>query len=125
MDVTQFAFSVENTVAQRRATCSTNGVTGQRVTEKVISGSFTAYMDTASVAQFTGFDAGTEFSLFVSLKNPGSSAGIWKEAIGVYMPRCMATAAPHANVDGLMAYNVSFSVGKSSSFNAAIYLGFI
>jgi hypothetical protein len=125
MDVTQFAFSVENTVSQRRSTCSVNGITGQRVTEKAITGSFTAYMDTTSVAQFTNFDAGTEFSLFMTLKNPGSSSGIWKEVIGVYMPRCMATAAPHTSVDGLMAYNVEFSAGKSSSFGASIYIGFI
>lgn len=123
--VNGFSLSLENTLGRITSTCSSNGLIGQKITEQVITGSFTPYMDTTSVALFTSFNANTEFSICAILKNPGASAGTYKEVIGVYLPRCIITAMPKADQDGVMQYSLEFSAGYSTTVGTALTIGFI
>jgi hypothetical protein len=123
--VNGFSLSLENTLGRITSTCSANGVIGQKVTEQAISGSFTPYMDTTSVALFSAFDANTEFSMCAILKNPGATAGTFKEVIGVYLPRCIITAMPKADQDGVMTYSIEFTAGYSTTVGTALTIGFI
>jgi hypothetical protein len=124
LEVSSFSFSLENTIGVVPSTCSLTGKIGQRTSERAVSGSFTVFADKTSSGIFDAFSAGTQFSVFASMYNPGSSAGVKKEAIGVYMPKCIITAAPMADADGLMVYNVEFQAGMPDS-GSDIYLGFI
>jgi hypothetical protein len=121
--VTALSWSVENTLAQKLSTCAANGILGQKITQRVVSGSFTPYMDTTSVALFDDFDANTQFSICGFLSNPGASAGQKKEVIGFYLPVCIITAAPHSDADGLMQYNLEFSTGPDAA-GSQIYITF-
>lgn len=123
--VNGFSLSVENTLGRITSTCSPNGLIAQKVTEQTITGSFTPYMDTASVALFTAFDANTEFSICAILKNPGSSANTFKEVVGVYLPRCIVTAMPKSDQDGVMQYSIEFSAAYSTTVGTALTIGFI
>jgi hypothetical protein len=124
MEASAFTFSVENTLPVIPSLCSPSGKAGQRVTGRAVSGSFTVYADTTNVNIFEAFEDGTQFSLYASLYNPGASLGIKKEVIGVYIPVCIVTAAPMANAEGLMVYNVEFRAGPDAT-GSDIYLGFI
>ena len=124
LEVSAFGFSLENTVAMIPSTCSVDGKLAQRISERAVSGSFTVYADKTSSAMFDAFAAGTEFSVFASMHNPGASAGVKKEAIGVFFPKCIITSSPMADADGLMVYNVEFQVGLPTS-GSECFLGFI
>jgi hypothetical protein len=122
--VNSVSLSVENTLARVTSTCSPNGIIAHRETERVISGSMTPYMDTASVALFSGFDLNTEFSLFLHMQNPITNGK--KEVVAVYLPHCIITALPKADQDGLMTYGLEFAAGPSSDGSGSdIHLAFI
>lgn len=123
--VNNFAVSVENTLGRITSTCSPNGIIAQKVTEQAITGSFTPYMDTTSVALFNQFNANTEFSVCAILKNPGATTGTFKEVIGVYIPRAIITAMPKADQDGVMQYAIEFNAAYSSTIGSAMTIGFI
>lgn len=123
--VNSFAVSLENTVGKVTSTCSPNGTISQRITERAITGSFNPYMDTTSVDWYTKFNANTEFSLFCRLWNPNTNAGEYKEAMGIYIPKCIVTAQPKADQDGVMQYNIEFSVGEPTDGTSALYISFI
>jgi hypothetical protein len=122
--VSAFAFSLENTVAQKLSTCAANGIVGQKVTARAVTGSFSPYMDTTSTALFDAFTAETKFSMFGFLANPGASAGQKKEVIGFYLPSCKITNMPKADADGLMQYNVEFQAEPDTA-GSSIYISFI
>lgn len=122
--VNSFAFTVANTLERITSTCSANGILAHKVTQTVITGSFDPYMDTTSVALFDEFNDGDEVSLVAVLKNPGASAGVFKEAIGVYIPRCIITSANHTDSNGLMKYSIEFSAGVPTS-GPALSIGFM
>jgi hypothetical protein len=122
--VSAFAFSLENTVAQKLATCAANGIVSQKITARAVTGSFSPYMDTTSTALFDAFTAETKFSLFGYLANPGASAGQKKEVIGFYLPRCKITNMPKADADGLMQYNVEFQAEPDTA-GSSLYISFI
>jgi len=124
LEVTGFSFSLEHEVAEIQSTCAPNGIVGTRHTRTNVSGSFTAHAKSDSVALFSAFANGTEFSLFGSFGNPGASAGQKKEVIGFYFPKCIITAAPFADADGIVTYSVEFQCGPDAA-GSAMYLGFI
>lgn len=124
--VNSFSVNVENTLGRVTSTCSANGLISQRITEQTITGSFVPYMDTTSVALYSAFDANTEFSLVAILKNPVSGqTKQWEEVVGIFLPRCIITAMPKADQDGVMQYAIEFSASYSSTYSTAMTIGFI
>jgi hypothetical protein len=122
--VSSFGFSLENTISQKLSTCSPNGIIGQKVTKRVVTGSFSPYMATDSTALFDAFNAETKFSLFGYLANPTSTAGQKKEVVAFYLPICKITNMPKADADGLMQYNVEFQAEPDTA-GSSIYISFI
>ena len=125
--VNDVGLSVENTLGRITSTCSANGIIGQRVTERAISGSFTPYMDTTDVSLYTKFDQNTEFSLFLRAWNPTATAGEFQQCWGIFVPKCIITSQPKADQDGVMQYNIEFQAGTDSSgtYASDIYIGFM
>jgi hypothetical protein len=122
LSVSSLAFSLENTLAQVTSTCA--GMIGQRITERVVTGSFVTEMDSASVALFGEYDALTPVSLFMYLKNPTATAGQYANYVGVYIPNVVITTLGKQDSDGLMQYSCEFSAGTHASL-ADLYIGFV
>ena len=122
--VSAFAFSVENTVAQKLSTCAANGIVSQKITARAVTGTFTPYMATDSTALFDAFNAETKFSLFGYVANPGASAGQKKEVVAFYLPVCKITNMPKADADGLMQYNIEFQAEPDST-GSSLFISFI
>lgn len=124
ISVSSLAWSVENTVAQKLSTCAANGIIGQRVTNRVVTGSFTTDMATDSTTIFDAFNAETKFSIFAYIANPTATAGQKKEVVGMYFPVVKITNLPKGNADGFMQYNLEFQAEPDAA-GSSIYLGFI
>lgn len=122
--VSAFAFSLENTVAQKLSTCAANGIVSQKITARAVTGSFTPYMATDSTALFDAFNAETKFSLFGYVANPGASAGQKKQVVAFYLPSCKITNMPKADADGLMQYNVEFQAEPDAT-GSSLFISFI
>jgi hypothetical protein len=110
------ALSISNGLGRITSTCSANGVIGQLITQREITGSFTSYMSDSDVNMFTKFDANSTFRLFFYATNPVNGvAGGKKEAFAVHVPHCIITSIAKADSDGIMTLSVSFSAGEPVS----------
>jgi len=114
LDVNEFAFSVENTLAFATSTCSSNGRISGRASERNITGSFNPYKQDNSVDQFDKFDATTEYSLFASAYVPTAVAGEFEQVVAVYMPNCITTEIGEADQDGLLQDALSFTAARGT-----------
>ena len=90
----------------------------------MVSGSFTAYLENDSVEMYTKFNANTQFSLFMYMKNPSATAGQGKNWIGVYLPACVITGQPKGDADGIVTIDVSFQAGEDAS-GKDIFVSFV
>lgn len=111
IDVNEFSLSVENTLSFITNTCA--GKESSRVTARKVSGSINPYKQDNSVANFTKFNSGNTFSLFVRAYNPTATAGEGKEWISFYMPKCMITELGEGDVDGVLTDTLSFNATSS------------
>lgn len=126
IDVNEVSVSVENTLGFATSTCSANGRLSGRATERVVSGSFNPYKQDDSVAQFTKFDANTEYSMFLFAKVPSATAGEYDQTVAIYIPQCVTTELAEADQDGLLQETVTFSAGRGSQGTSnEIYIAFI
>lgn len=122
--VQDVGLSVDNTLGRITSTCEANGVKGQLVGERAISGSFTAYMSTTDVSIYSKFNANTEFSLFLRAQNPSGVSGETQNHIGIYLPKCIIVGQPKADSDGVMTIQVSFQAGFDDN-NEDIFMAFV
>ena len=122
--VQDVSLSVDNTVGRITSTCEANGIKGQLIGERAISGSFTAYMSTLDVAIYDKFNANTEFSLFLRAQNPSGVPGETQNHIGVYLPKCIITGQPKADSDGVVTIQVAFQAGFDAN-NEDIFMAFV
>jgi len=88
IDCNEFSFSIENELSVQKATGQANGKLGIRVTKRTIKGSINPYKEDDSVANYTKFDAGTEFSIFAFAKVPTGVTGEYEDVVAVYLPQC-------------------------------------
>ena len=118
--------SIENTAGRVTSTCSPNGIISQLMTERAVSGSLVPYMDTTDVSLYTKFNLNTEFSLFLRAWNPTSTTGEKQQSWGIFLPKCVVTALPKADQDGVMQYSLEFQAGEDSTatYPSEIYIGF-
>jgi len=126
LGVNSFAVSVENTLGRVTTTCSDNGIITQLPTNRAISGSLVPYMDTTDVSLYNKFDLNTEFSLFVQAHIPTGTAGEYENSLALFIPKCIITALPKGEQDGIMQYNLEFQAGSDSSgtYSSDIYISF-
>jgi hypothetical protein len=126
--VNNVALSLANSLAKISATGNANGVSSIRVSERTISGSFAPYKDDTSVANFTAFNAGTEFSLFFYTANPSSTSGELElgSIVGFYLPKCITSDYKVADKDGVLTDEISFqAVRGTTGSTEELYLGII
>lgn len=124
--VNEVALSVENELGLITSTCASSGKISSRVTGRKITGSFNPYKSNADVANWTLFKNNTEFSLFLVAKVPTSTAGQYKDVIGIYMPKCIITEMGEADQDGVLQDELSFSATAGSDQSTPeIYVSFI
>jgi len=123
--VSELSASIANTIGKVTSTCASNGIISARVSERAVSGSFTTYADTASVANYTKFSAGTTFSLLLYAGVPTATAGQFKDVVAVFIPVCLMTNKPHADADGIVTEQIEFSAGYSSTYASDIFIATI
>lgn len=123
--VNEFNFSLENTLGFATSTCSSNGRTSGRITQRSISGSFNPYKTDNSIADFTKFKNNTEFSLFGSAYIPSGTAGEYGNVVAFYLPKCISTELSESDQDGLLQETVSFIASRGADASSEeLYLSF-
>jgi len=125
IDVTDVAFSLENTLGFVTPTCSATGRKSSRVSGRTVSGSFTPYKQDNSVANFTRFNDGTEFSLYITAHVPTSTAGEYDQVVSWYLPVCFTTEIGESDADGILQDAISFTATRGSTGSSEeIYVTF-
>lgn len=124
--VSELGFSVENTLGFIMDTCSANGRTSSRVTERAITGTFNPYKQDDSVANYTKFDEGTEFSLFGYAVIPTSTSGEYEDVVGFYFPKCQITELGESDQDGVLQDAITFQATRGDDgASEECYISFI
>lgn len=118
--VTDLGFSIENTIGRITSTCSPNGIISTRVTERKVAGSFTTYQETDNISYHTRFDTNAVFSLFGYAGIPTANAGEFKDVVAFFIPKCVITAKPIQDADGIATLAISFSSGYSDTFSTDV-----
>jgi hypothetical protein len=126
IDVNELTVELENALGFQTSIAEENGRAASRVTERTITGSFNPYKVDDSVANFTKYEANTEFSLFAYAKVPTSTAGEFGQVVAVYMPKCIITELQEGDQDGLLQDNITFQAARGSAGTTSeIYIAFI
>lgn len=128
ISINQFGLSLANTLAFITATSNASGKASSRVVSREVTGTINPYKDDTSVAFFSAFDAGTEFSLFIMAANPSATAGEYTmgSVVGIYLPKVLATECKVGDQEGLLTDEISFqSVRGSAGTTEEVYIGLI
>lgn len=128
IDINKFSISLANELKFITSTCSASGKTSSRVTSRKITGSINPYKDDTSVAQFTKFNANTDYSLIVFAYNPSSTTGEidMGSCVGFYLPACITTELKVGDQEGILVDDISFQAhGGSAGTSNDIYMGFV
>lgn len=124
--INELTLNVENSLAYKTSTASSNGKISSRITQRVVSGSINPYKQDNSVANFSKFNADTEFSVFGYMAVPTGVAGEFKDVVAFYLPKCMITEYAEGDQDGLLQESLSFSASRGSDGSSEeIYIGII
>lgn len=128
MSLNAFGLSLSNTLGFLTSTCSANGKISARVTEREISGTINPYKDDTSVAYFTDWNAGTEFSLFALAYNPSSTSGQFDmgSVVSVWLPQCFTTEYKVGEVEGILADEMGFRATRGAQGTSEeCYMGLV
>lgn len=128
IDINAMGLSLANTLGFITSTCSPNGRTKSRVTEREITGNINPYKDDTSVAYFDDWVAGTEFSLFAVAYNPSSTTGEFTmgSVVGLWLPQCFTTEYGVGDVESILTDDLSFRATRGAQGTSEeMYLGLI
>ena len=114
LQINELSLNLENSLGFTTSTCSPNGRTSSRVSERSITGTYNPYKTDDSVAQFDKFDANTEYSMFASAHIPTSTAGEKQQVVAVYLPKCITNEIAESDQDGQLQDSLSFVAGRGS-----------
>ena len=127
--VNEISLSVEQPVAQLKATGNSNGVSSQHLAQKrKVTGSFPLYTDSTDVSEFTDHDAGTTFSIVMYAGVPSTTAGelTFGSIIAFYMPTCIRTNVTRGSLDGIGTEVIEFqSTGGVNGTSSELTMSFI
>lgn len=115
--VNSVTLSLENTLGFVTSTCSENGRTSSRVTERAITGTFNPYKQDDSLTQFENFKCNTPYTLFVYAFNPLLDAncnftGEFEQASAILLTNCITTELGESDQDGLLVNDVTFEATR-------------
>jgi hypothetical protein len=128
LSLDQFKLSLANKLSFIKEIGNSAGKSGARVVSREISGSMNPYKDDTSVANFTNWAAGTEFSVFVVAYNPSAVAGeiTLGSVVGIYLPKCIVTDYKDGNHEGISTDELGFqAVRGSDGATEEMYMGVI
>ena len=112
--VTNASISLSNGLAPVTCVAEASGKQAIRVANREISGSFNPYREDDSVANYTKFSAGTEFSLFLRVSIPGAT-GEYSQSVCVWLPNCFIESIAEGDNNGLVTDEISFRATKGSA----------
>ena len=115
--VNDFSVSLENTLGFVTSTCSANGRTSSRVTQRAITGSFNPYKDDSSLTQFDNFKCNDPYTLFISAFNPELDVncdytGEFSNVVAILLTNCITTELGESDADGLLVEDISFEATR-------------
>jgi hypothetical protein len=127
IDLSEFSFSLENTITNLNSVCPTSGIISSRYSGRTSSGTFNPYTDDTTTTWFDRFDQDNLFSLSVTLGNPSSTTGEIDQGsvIGLYIPTIQITEVPINDVDGTLVDAIAFNAHSSlDGTKEAVFFGF-
>lgn len=105
---------------------SSKGKISGRQIERKITGTIDPYQQTDSIANYTKFVNGTEFSLFAYAKNASGVTGEFQNVCAIYMPKCLITEFAEGEAEGLVKEQLTFQAGRGTAGTTnEIYVCFI
>jgi len=121
VDVFDVNWSLNNEIARKLSQNSTLGVYGTPIVNHKPSGSFKIHPAHTSIAQFTGWTAGTEVSLIQQLGKSLNGTVAW------YCPKAQRSSVGRGDDNGVQALEINFNAnmqddGLATAVDAAIYL---
>jgi hypothetical protein len=128
MSLDEFKLSLSNKLSFIKEIGNAAGKSSSRVVSREISGSLNPYKDDTSVANFTNWSAGTEFSIFAVAYTPSSTTGEISlgSVVGIYLPKCIVTDYKDGNHEGISTDELGFqAVRGSDGSTEEMYLGVI
>lgn len=124
--VNEVSFALDNKIAFRTSTASSNGKIGSRVSARTVKGTIDPYKASDSIAQFTKFNNDTSFSIFGYMAVPTGVAGEFKDVFAFYMPDCFIDTIAEKDQNGLLQESLAFSANRGSTGSTEeIYIGCI
>lgn len=112
--INDFTLSLENAVAFKTSTCSADGKTGSRLTQRTVSGSFNPYMQDDDISNYSNFENDTQFSIFGFMAIPTGTTGEIQDVVAFYMPNCMISELTEGDKDGMLQDNISFQATRGT-----------
>ena len=108
-DVNEISFDVANVVGDITSTCDPNGILANLITERSISGTFTDYLESDDIGDFTRYENNSSFSLFAFAAIPTATSGEIEDVVAFYLPQCTVTEIAEGDQDGVITNNISFA----------------
>ena len=113
--VNDLTFSVENAISFKTSTCSEDGKTSSRLTQRTVSGSFNPYMQDDDISNYTKFENDTQFSLFGYMAIPTGTDGEIQDVVAFYMPKCMISEMAEGDKDGMLQDQLTFQATRGTN----------
>ena len=125
-DVNEIGFEVSNTVGDITSTCDPNGILANLITDRSISGTFTDYLQSDDIGDFTRFENNESFSLFAFAGIPTSTSGEFEDVVAFYLPQCTITEVTAGDQDGVITNVISYeATGGDNGDELDISIAFI
>jgi hypothetical protein len=116
LSMNNFGLNLANTLSPISSMCNANGKTGQRVSERTITGTLNPYTDDTAFANFTSWNTGTEHTLFAVNYLPEATNGITLgTVVALWMPVIRITEFKVDNQEGLNIDNMSFKATRGTA----------
>lgn len=126
LPVSDFSMSIENTIGTITSTCAKSGKISSRITERVVSGTMTPYIQDDDVVIQDEFDQDSLYSVFGYAYNPTAVDGEYNQVIAFYLPNCNTTELSEGDLDGVLQHSISFSAsGGASGTQTQAHISFI
>lgn len=125
LGINNFSLNLSNTITERTTTCNANGITGLRLTEREVTGTFDPYKSDSSTGQFDNFNDNTPYSLIIlaGTRNAAGTSITLGSAISIYLPNCITTEFAPADLNNVIQDAISFAAtGGNSGSDTDIYI---
>lgn len=127
METNDFGLTLTNTWVEKRSTCNANGITGQVLSAREVTGTINPLMDDTTTDRYDDWVGGTEFSLFITAYTPGASGAIsLGSAVAIWLPQCVITELQDGDVSGISSDALTYRATRGSTGGSEeMYLGMV